>query len=266
MVSEFISAENEIRSFLCEKAKNIKIRIVGQTGSTNDDMKQAARQGEEEYSLLVAESQTKGKGRLGRSFFSPEGTGCYMSLLVRPGCSVESSTLLTTAAATATAQAIERVTGIAAKIKWVNDIFVEGRKVAGILTEGSIAGDKKHLEWAVIGIGINLCEPEGGFPDEIRDIAGALTDKSAEGMRSRLIAEIVSGIIEYCANIEKREYISKYRERLFFLGEEITVIEGGGSYTARAVDIDPMCRLIVRLSDGKERKLHSGEISVRISK
>ena len=260
--SFYTADEKEIRSFLSAEAKTVRIRTVKETGSTNDDMKIAARNGEKEIALLVAESQTKGKGRKGRSFFSPDGSGIYMSFLLRPDCSAERSTLLTTMAAAATADAIEKVTGISPDIKWVNDIFIGGRKVAGILTEGSISDGGKNLDWAVVGIGINLAEPDRGFPDELAHIAGAISERGAE-IKNRLIAEIINSLIGYYKSLSEGDYLTAYRKRLFFLGREITVISSCGSYSATAVDIDPMCRLVVRLPDGSEKVLNSGEISVK---
>ncbi len=255
--------EKEIRSFLSEEAQKVRITVVKETGSTNDDLKKAAVNGEKEFSVLIAEKQTKGKGRKGRSFYSPDGTGCYMSILLRPDCSLEESTLLTTMAAAATAEAVEKVTGISARIKWVNDIFIGGRKVAGILTEGSLAKYKKSLDWAVIGIGVNISPPKDGFPDELSEIAGALTKSGGEKIKNRLIAEIINCLTENYSRLSEKSYIRQYRSRLFFLGQEITVIEGDKSYSATALDIDSMCHLIVSLPDGTRKVLYGGEIGIK---
>ena len=161
----------------------------------------------------------------------------------------------------AVCEAIEKVTGIRADIKWVNDIFVGGKKVAGILTEGSFS--QKGADYIIVGIGINLYAPEDGFPEEIRDVAGALTEKS-ENLRENLIAEIVNRFMYHLSRIKSRAFIPFYRDRLFFLGKEITVISPDGSYKATAEDIDEMCRLEVKTEDGELKILGSGEISVRI--
>ena len=255
--------ENEIRKYLLPYAENIKIDIINETGSTNDDMKLRAQKGEKEISLLIAESQTKGKGSKGRSFFSPENTGCYMSFLLHPGYTAEECTLLTTMAATATAEAIEKVTNQTAQIKWINDIYIERRKVAGILTEASISKDRKALDYAVVGIGINISPPEGGFPPEIKDIATSILSGNAE-IKNHLIGEVINRFIYYYYNLPLKEFIPQYKKRLFFLGEEITVIETDKNYTAKAIDIDNMCHLIIRTPDGNEKKLYGGEISVKL--
>lgn len=259
-----IAEEKEIRSFLSEEARDIKISVVEVTGSTNEDMKKRAREGEDEISLLIANGQTAGKGSKGRSFFSPDGTGVYMSFLVRPDCSAEESSLLTPMAAVATALAIEKVTGTEAKIKWVNDIFVGERKVSGILTEGAAKKDGSGLEWAVVGIGINIKRPEGGFPAEIEGIAGAVYE-GGENLRNRIAAEVVNGFVRFYKRLTDRDFYEEYRKRLFILSKELTVTVADESFTATAVDLDPMFRLKIRLSDGSERLLSSGEVTVRVA-
>lgn len=254
--------EKEIRKYLTADAKDIIIETVEETGSTNDEMKLRAEKGYKEVSLLIAESQTKGKGSKGRSFFSPDGSGCYMSFLLRPQYSAEECTLLTTIAAVAAAEAIEAITHKKAQIKWVNDIYIERRKVAGILTEAGFTNDGRSLSYAVVGIGINVYTPKGGFPSEIENIASAIYDGESE-IKNRLIAEIANRFIYYYKNLPEKEFISRYREKLFFLGEEITVTEADKTYTAVATDIDDMCHLIVTLPDGKTRSLFSGEISIK---
>ncbi len=258
-----IAEEAEIRSFLSDEARDIKISVVEVTGSTNEDMKKRAREGEDEISLLIANSQTAGKGSKGRSFFSPDGTGIYMSLLLRPDCTAEESTLLTPMAAVATALAIEKVTGTEAKIKWVNDIFVGDRKVSGILTEGEAEKGENRLSWAVVGIGINIKRPEGGFPAEIKDIAGAVYE-GTENLRNRIAAEVVNGFVHFYKRLTERSFYEEYRKRLFILSKEVTVTLADESFTATVIDLDPMFRLKVKLSDGSEKLLSSGEVSVKV--
>lgn len=257
-------SQKEIKSYLSENAKNVKVTVVTETGSTNDEMKKAAAKGEKEISVLVAHSQSAGKGRKGRSFYSPENTGIYMSFLLRPTYTPEECTLLTTMAATVTAESIEKVTGIKTGIKWVNDVFVENRKVAGILTESAFSADKNGLVYAVVGIGINVAVPEKDFPEEIKQIAGALVERDTDRIKNRLIAEIINSFVENYLNLPQKKYLEHYRKRLFFLGKEITVIEGEKTYRAIAADIDSMCHLKVILPDGGEKLLYGGEISVRV--
>ncbi len=253
--------EVQIKTHLSENNSHIKIITVKETTSTNDELKKLALSGEKNTVLFIAESQTAGRGRKGRSFFSPKNTGIYMSLLLHPDLSPEECTLITPLCAVAIAEAIENVTDIKADIKWVNDIFVSGKKVAGILTEGSFTS--AGAEYIIVGIGINLAVPEEGFPEEIRDIAGSLTEKT-DGLREALIAEAVSRFMYHLSKIKSRDFIPLYRDRLFFLGNEITVLSPDGNYRATAKDIDSYCRLTVKTEDGEIRTLGSGEISVKL--
>lgn len=238
----------------------ITIECTDVTVSTNDDIRQKARLGTKEIYVLIADRQTAGKGSKGRSFFSPESTGCYMSLLLRPRLRPEQCTLLTTMAAVAASEAIEKVADKQVSIKWVNDLYFEGRKIAGILTEGAFS-DSTKIDYAVVGIGINLTEPEGGFPDEIKNIAGAL---GSEEIKNELIAEFINNFVSYYNKLPDKEYMKKYESRLFFLGKEVNVIQGECSFSARALGVDDMCGLVVERADGTRITLNSGEISIRI--
>lgn len=258
--------ENEIRVGLSTRAENIKIKILPEVGSTNDEMRKAAIDGKGEIRVLIAESQTDGKGTKGRTFFSPANSGCYMSFLLRPKYSAEECTLLTTMAAAAVAGAIEKITGEETEIKWINDVYIHRKKVAGILTEAKITKDGKGLEYAIVGIGININAPEGGFPDELEQIAGTVVYGKRAFIKNQLIAEIINRFVEYYHNLPQKKYMSLYRKKLFFLGEEITVVEGEYSYKATAVTVDSMSRLIVTLEDGSEKTLFGGEISIKPQK
>lgn len=257
--------EKEIRTHLLPYAQDIIIETTDEIDSTNDELKNRALKGQQEITLLIAEHQTKGKGSKGRSFFSPDGTGCYMSFLIRPAYPAEECTLLTTMASAVTAQAIETVTGKTAQIKWVNDIYIERRKVAGILTQAGFAKDGKSLDYAIVGIGINITEPKGGFPGEIKNIAAAISSEGTK-IKNRLIGEIVNRFIYYYKNLTAKEYMSDYRDRLFFLGEEITVIESDKIYTAIAKDVDNLCHLIIETENGESKALFGGEISIKTAK
>ncbi len=249
----------QIIACLSEENRDIKVITVKETTSTNDELKRLALGGERETVLFVAESQSAGKGRKGRSFFSPDRTGVYMSLLIHPSLTAEMCPLITPLCAVAVAEAIEKVAGIKTDIKWVNDLFVGGKKVAGILTEGAFT--EKGADYIIVGIGINLAEPKKGFPEEIRDIAGFLI-KGEDDLRSQLAAETVNIFMHRMKEIESRAFLDDYKKRLFFFGEEITVKAPEGDYKAVAEDIDSMCRLIVRSESGERKALGSGEISV----
>lgn len=253
--------DSKLRAYLNEENRKLKIITAKETASTNDDVRRLALCGEPGPLLYIAEKQTAGKGRKGRTFFSPVNTGVYMSILIRPELSAELCTLITPLCAVAATEAIESVTGVKTDIKWVNDIFVSGKKVGGILTEGSFS--QKGTDFLIIGIGINLAPPEKGFPQEIKDIAGSITENSV-GLHERLIAEIFNRFMYHMKGIKEKSFLPFYKSRLFFLGKEITVISSEGDYKATATDIDSMCRLIVCTSQGERKILNSGEISVRL--
>lgn len=255
---------SDIRYHLCDELKNIPITMLPATESTNEDLKKSAREGAEEFTLIVADRQTNGKGRLGRSFFSPEGTGLYMSLLLKPRCTAQQATLLTCLAAAATADAIEEVTGIKSDIKWVNDIFIDGKKVAGILTEGAFSRETGQPDWAVVGIGINIAPPEGGFPDEISSVAGCLLQKADSAVRNRLVAATVNRIFYYYKSFAEKTFTEAYRKRLFFLGKKVTLIRNAEETEVIAEDIDSMFRLCVIHPDGSKEAVFGGEISLKL--
>lgn len=238
--------------------ESIIIERVNETGSTNEDMKKRARLGEKEISVLIANSQTKGKGSKGRSFFSPENTGIYMSFLLRPTLESCETTLLTTMAAVALSEAIEELTNLKTDIKWVNDIYIGGKKVAGILTEGAYKG-KDKIDFVILGLGVNLVVPDGGFPREISMSAGAL---GVGEIKERLIGEIINRFVYYYRRLPDKGYMAQYKKRLFFLSKEVTVTKNDRTFVAKAVDVDSMCRLIVELPDGERVTLDSGEIGV----
>ena len=183
MTEDILSADG-IKKYLND---GYKITVLESTGSTNEALKREARTAGE-WTVVIADSQTGGKGRMTRKFFSPKNCGIYMSVLLKPTLSVEKSVLITAAAAVAVSEAIEKLGHRETKIKWVNDVFICNKKVCGILTEGGINTETMGLDWAVLGIGINAYTPDGGFDDEIADIAGAVFDGKSEGNRNRLTA------------------------------------------------------------------------------
>lgn len=232
--------------------------------STNALLRERANAGAPEGTVVIAAAQTRGRGRLGRSFYSPADTGLYLSVLLRPeGYSPSEAVRVTTMAAVAACEAVEALSGKTAQIKWVNDVFLEGRKVCGILTEGSFNLELGSLEYIVLGIGINVYPPVEGFPQEIAATAGAVLDVPQEGGRNRLAAEFLNRFFAVYQN-DPAEYARRYRDRSLVIGKHITVITPRGTREATALDIDRDCRLVVRWMDGSVESLSSAEISVRI--
>ena len=234
-------------------------------GSTNTEVKARADQGEDEGLVILAGRQTAGRGRLGRSFFSPRGTGLYMSLLLRPGDRTDRPVSITSAAAAAVALAVEELSGETVGIKWVNDILLHGKKVCGILTEASFLPDGRALRYAVVGIGVNLCDPPGGYPAEIRDTAGSVFGPAAPpGAAATLAAGILDRFWDYYRRINTRPYLEDYRRRSVAVGRTVRVLTSHGGRRALVLGVDDDCGLAVRYDDGTEDVLSSGEISIRL--
>ncbi len=246
------------RSGLC-------IDVQKSVTSTNTVLKKRAQQGESEGYVLIAGNQTAGKGRVGRSFYSPEGTGVYLSILLRPEAyDAVRASRFTTMAAVAACKAVEEVTDDQALIKWVNDVYLNDRKIAGILTEASIDLESGTIEYAVLGIGFNVYEPENGFPDEIQNRAGVVLKTPQKDAKNKLAAAFIRYFMSCYHDQSVQDYIREYRERSFVVGHEIEVIEGEKRTPARALSVDDECRLIVRYANGKTEALSAGEVSICI--
>ncbi|HNX64097.1 MAG TPA: biotin--[acetyl-CoA-carboxylase] ligase [Oscillospiraceae bacterium] len=255
-------SEQSIKMHLKTKYIGSNIDVFRTIDSTNTFAKKLAQLNAENGTTVISEEQTAGKGRLGRSFYSPERSGLYVSIILRPTLSLESSTLITSCISVAVAKAIEKVSGLNAKIKWVNDIFINGKKVCGILTEAGIDVESGSLDYAVVGIGINVSTKK--FPEILKDKATSLELEAKKTIsRSVLCAEILNSIEKELDGIESKDFLSEYVSRSNILGQEITVISGETSYPATAVGIDKDARLIVKTKDGAEKTLNSGEISIR---
>lgn len=260
--NDLISVQS-IRKYLPSDFFKIDVRKV--VDSTNTQLKIKAEAGAPEGTLIISEQQTKGRGRMERNFYSPKNTGIYMSLLLRPNLSIHESLNITTCAAVAVAQAIEMNSDIKAEIKWVNDIFINDKKVCGILTEASMDLEGGGLSYAILGIGINVFMPSDGFPKELGDIPTSIFNKNKNSgdRRSKLITDILKIFMKYYKDIEKKAFLDEYKKRSMVLGKEIKVIKGETIEEAIALDIDEDFRLKVKNQDGKIEYLTSGEVSVR---
>lgn len=256
-------SSQKISDFLNEDLKDkIKIKVLEKTTSTNTIIRQRADESPEGL-VVVAEEQSEGRGRLGRSFFSPGGTGLYISLLLRPEIEPSEAVMITTAAAVAVCEALEKAGADTPQIKWVNDVFVGNKKVCGILTEASFNPESRKLQYAVLGVGINMYEPEGGFPEEIKDIAGSVFSETRENLRDMVTAYFLNSFMEYYYNISQKEFLKKYTEKCFVLGKEINVICGDCVRGAKALSLDESLGLNVEYDNGEKAVLSSGEISIR---
>lgn len=252
----------QIEAFLTPEASGLSVTVRETVDSTNTILMQAGANQAPEGTVLLALHQTQGRGRRGRSFYSPS-SGLYCSILLRPSLAADEMVRITTMAAVAVCEAIEQQFGLSPEIKWVNDLLLNGKKICGILTEAVFASD--HPTYAVLGIGLNLCPPEGGFPEALRDIAGSLLPElPAAEQICRFTAALLSRFWYWYRHPDTGAYLSHYRRRCMVLGTQIQVLPVGGvPYWATACLIDEECRLLVETEDGEKRLLSSGEISIR---
>ncbi len=254
-----------IKKYLNSTCNNMKLNVLSKVKSTNTFLREKASN-EEEY-VVVANAQTEGRGRFGREFYSPSDTGIYMSLLLRPkGVDSNQAIKITTMAAVAACEAIEKVSDENPEIKWVNDVYIKGKKVCGILTEASLSIENGTLDYIILGIGINVYQPIDGFPKELENIAGSIFSKRQKDGKNRLCAEFLNFFMNYYKEIKKTDYTKKYREKSLVIGKEISILSLNEKKKAFAMDIDEDCYLIVRYEDGTIERLFSGEISIRLSK
>lgn len=233
-----------------------KVQVFSEIDSTNLEAKRRATAVHNTPMLFVADSQTAGRGRMGRQFYSPDSTGLYMSYMYTPDCGFSDSVTVTAAAAVAVARAIKRLTDLEPEIKWVNDIYIGGKKVCGILTEAVTGKDVK----IIIGIGINITTQS--FPKEIEGIADSL---KISVDRNRLAARIVKELQVLISELSERSFIEEYRRLSCVLGRDVTFIKNGEERYGKAVDIDRDGGLVVQTSDGSIT-LNTGEISLKVGK
>jgi BirA family biotin operon repressor/biotin-[acetyl-CoA-carboxylase] ligase len=243
----------------------VSIQLYDTLESTNQAAKRAAVSGEAGHgSFVLAKSQSAGRGRRGRSFYSPGEAGIYLSVILEPGSTVAQSLLITTAAATAVYKAVKKICGISLDIKWVNDLCKDGRKVCGILTEAITDFESGNIEYAIVGIGINLYRSSDGFPEELQDVAGALyetPESAACADRNALVAEIVNELLE---EIRRPGISEEYIRQNIVPGHHIRILDGERSRSAYAMEIVPDGRLKIREEDGTETLLAFGEVSIRL--
>lgn len=247
------------------EVEGLRLSIYKEVTGTNALLKERAALGEAEGLVIIASSQTEGRGRYGRAFYSPEGTGLYLSVLLRPKFEAKKAQYLTCLAAVCGARAVERVSGERVGIKWVNDLILRGRKICGILTESAIDLESGGLEWAVMGIGFNLADPKGGW-GELEGIAGSIFGEAApEGKLEELAEVFLSDFWSEYSSFDERRFLDEYRSRQTALGKTVEVISRGEEpKKAKAVGVDDGFRLIVEYPGGTRESLFSGEVRILI--
>ncbi|QIB70320.1 biotin--[acetyl-CoA-carboxylase] ligase [Aminipila butyrica] len=269
--SSDLLSEQGIRLYLGETAAQLPLYVYKTVDSTNSAAKRLAMEEPVSGALVAANEQTKGRGRLGRDFYSPASSGIYLTLLLKPSFDLSKSVLTTTAASVAVCRAIQKVSGAEAQIKWVNDVYLDGKKICGILTEAITDFESGAIDYIATGIGINCQLPPEGFPEELRQKAGVLP---ASVSRNQLAAEVVNELLAVYQQLESRSFLEEYKSRSLVLGREIDVIKhyssqaGQGqppqSVHALALDIDRDGGLLVEYENGTREVLNTGEISIRL--
>ena len=254
----------EICRALGKEAGCFKLEYESSVTSTNTLLKERAEEAGD-GTVLIAGHQCAGRGRSGKSFFSPEGTGVYLSVLLKEKEQIRDPGRLTTAAAIAACRAIEDTAGVEAKIKWVNDIYVSGKKVCGILTEASLIPGSGIVAWAVVGVGFNVYAPENGFPEDLRETAGAVAGRrrGEEDLRPALAGAFLRELHGLLSYLQAPALYDEYRTRCFLLGQPVFVLRGEEKIPATVVDLAPDFSLLVRYDSGSQERLCSGEISIR---
>lgn len=255
----------------CMTAEGVSspVFLYSELASTNLTAKEAAKNGAAQGTAVIAEMQSAGRGRLGKTFYSPPGNGIYLSLVLRPDCSEDSILRLTTAVSVAVCLAVERICALQTEIKWVNDIYLYGKKLCGILCEGVI-GPKGKIDAVVCGIGVNYRSKDGDFPEELKATACSLYENrepsvSREALAAALIRETVSCV----DTLKTGSYLAEYKRRSYLLGRNVVLFnkvcpESDEPVSCTAVDIDDLGGLVVRFADGSIKALHTGEVSVRL--
>ena len=256
--------KQEITQHLQTKWAGQEVVFFPETGSTNEEARLLAGQGAVHGTLVVADSQTVGKGRRGRSWHTSKSTSIAMSLILKPKLEAEYASMLTLLQAMAVADTVEEICGLKARIKWPNDILVNEKKVCGILTELNL--EKTEISSIIIGTGINVNQES--FPEEIAEIATSLKMETKESQsRAKLIGRINEHFEGYFEQFMKTKDLSGivdlYNAYLISKGRQVKVLDPKGEFAGEALGINGLGELLVRKSDGKVVNIYAGEVSVR---
>lgn len=252
-----------ILSHLTSKELGRNIKILDTLDSTNNEIKKFEIENAPHGTTVIADRQTAGRGRIGRSFVSPSGSGLYMSVLVRLKLDIRFAPMITSAAACAAAEAVEELCESKVMIKWVNDLYMNGKKICGILTEASLKPEMRKLDSAIIGIGINVRCIGDSFDNELKKIATSIEDETGLKLdRNTLCAKVLDRLDTYLCKISDRSFLEAYRSRELLTGNMITATAGSEKLMGEAIGIDDNANLIIKLQNGEIRHLGSGEASL----
>lgn len=261
--NDIVSREG-IVPHLNDRWKELSIRVYEELDSTNREAKSLAAQGAAHGTVVIAGTQTAGRGRLGRTFSSPSGGGLYMSVILRPQMETELAVEITTAAAVAVCRAVEELSCEEPKIKWVNDVYLRNKKICGILTEAVTNVETGMIDSLIVGIGVNVSTHEQDFPEEVRRVATSIfPEGEAPASRNQTAAAILNELMDLCEHLGTHAHMDEYRRRCFILGAKISFQKEGQTRIGVAERILDNGALEVRLDDGQTVLLQSGEVSVR---
>lgn len=266
-----ILSSKVIKNNMLKYSDKFNFIIHKTVASTNIIARELAINGAESGTVVIAEEQTSGYGRNGKSFFSPYGTGIYMSIILnlKKEKKIFNSSFITTAAAMAVSKSIEEISNENTQIKWVNDVFINGKKVCGILTEGAFSFEDGKLDYAVIGIGVNVNFPKNGFPKELNNIAASINSKNnansntKSDIRNILVAKILENLYDYYFN--DVNFYEEYKKRSFLIGKKVSININNKEHIVKVLDIDKTFALVAEFQDGKIDKIVSGSINKRLS-
>ena len=255
---------NKISALIKSCGRVPKITYYAKTDSTNERAKVYALEnpGDANTHVFIADEQTAGRGRRGRSFVSNAGSGIYVSILTHPRSTGFDATRITAKAAVALSRATESLIGVKADIKWVNDIYLGGKKLAGILVEGAMQNDG-NLPYIIVGMGINVYK--SAISNKISDIATSIESETEILVdRDELAANIITEFLRVTENMSEEDIFREYKSRSFLLGREVTVMKLTESYSARVLDLNPDYSLLLKRENGETESLFTGEVSLRL--
>lgn len=272
--------KDTIESYLDDKIKNdIIIKFFDVIDSTNDYLKKNNEDIKATMAVAVANEQTLGRGRKGRKFFSAKNSGIYISMLVRPKIEVKNCLFITIMSSVAALEAINEFLDVDLKIKWVNDLYIDDKKVSGTLTESVLNSEGNGFLYVISGTGINVFMPEDGFDNEIENIAGALTKRNTDidNIRSKIAAKFIEKFYNYYKlyfdgefsldnTFDVTDILEKYRNNSYLTGKDIYIIGNDEEKTYKVIGINDDGNLIIKGNDEKIITLNAGEVSVRVIK
>lgn len=255
-------SEEGIRKGLREELKDIDLFVYDEIDSTNTEAKRRLYSSDvKDFTVIVSDMQKGGRGRTGKSFASPKGSGVYFSIILHPKDFYDFSyfDLTTVKAAVAVAEGIKEATGKQAEIKWVNDLFINGRKICGILSELDADFESRSVKSVIVGIGINVNEPKDDSFKDLKDIAGYI---GTDVIRNEILSSILNAFYENNYVKKDKEIIEYYKKHSLVIGKDLTFELNGKKYTAKGVDINDKGNLIVDTGE-KRITLSSGEVSIK---